>query len=370
MNTALAVDLAAFVVLLALSALVRLRFKHHGYSPTAACAIVMAIGIFTDASLPQLPFYTPLLARLVTIEILVIWIFLVRSYLASAINQHFRMHIAHPLRRFAIGTWVAGTATLSMLATHALPEVHLLDKGLALIAVAVYLPYVGLFVHGYYRLLRRPLKQNANGVILLATVSTQSIVLALHTAFGAGFPADIVIGLIVFDMIFLGSGLVLIALHFHAARSRQLGVEWKNANCIVHGAVSITGLTLVLTSNLQPDVLLGVWEIALVLIVIIETLEFVRLCEREYRRGWRRGLLVYDTTQWTRNFTYGMFYAFSLALYRHLSVASSPTGDRWSPLLCVIVAWGQYVVLIVLLIEIVIFLRARLHLFWPESPAS
>ncbi|MGH8128988.1 MAG: hypothetical protein ACRETC_11630, partial [Gammaproteobacteria bacterium] len=186
----------------------------------------------------------------------------------------------------------------------------------------------------------------------------------LHTAFGNGFPVEVAIGMVAFDMIFLCSGLVLIALHYHAEGSWLLAVEWKNANCIVHGAVSITGLALVLTSNFWPDVLLGVWEVALVLFAVIEIIEFVRLCEREHRRGWRRGLLVYDSTQWTRNFTYGMFYAFSYELYRHLSVASSPTGDFWYPALRVIAEWGQYVVLVFLIVEIAIFLRARLHLFW------
>ncbi|MGH8271565.1 MAG: hypothetical protein ACRESG_04475 [Gammaproteobacteria bacterium] len=370
MNAALRFDIAAFVVLFALSALVRSRFKHHGYSATAAFGIVMAIGIFADFSLPQLPFYLPLLARLITLELLVIWLFLAGSYAASALNRHFRMHIAHPLRRFAIGTWVAGTAVLSALATHALPQALWLDKALALVAVAMYLPYVAVFVYGYARLARHPLKQDANGVILLATVSTQSIVIALHTAFGVGFPVQVAMGMVAFDMIFLCSGLVLIALHYHAVGSWLLAVEWKNANCIVHGAVSITGLALVLTSNFGPDVLLGVWEVALVLFVVIEVLEFMRLCEREHRRGWRRGLLVYDTTQWTRNFTYGMFYAFSLMLYRHLSVASSPTGDLWYPVLRAVAEWGQYVVLVALLVEIAIFLRARLHRFHPPGMAA
>lgn len=232
-NATLAFDIGAFAVLLALSALVRSRFKHHGYSATSAFAIVMVIGIFADFSLPQLPFYTPLLARLITLEVLVIWCFLAWSCLVAALNRHFRMHIAHPLRRFAIGTWVAGTAVLSALATHALPQALWLDKTLALVAVAVYLPYVAIFVQGYYQLLKHPLKQNSNGVILLATVSTQSIVIALRTAFGGGFPVDVAIGMVAFDMTFLCSVLVLIALHYHAEGSWLLAVEWKTptASC-------------------------------------------------------------------------------------------------------------------------------------------
>ncbi|HEX5314706.1 MAG TPA: hypothetical protein VFX38_07380 [Gammaproteobacteria bacterium] len=364
MNTALVVDIAEFAGLFTISALVRSRFRHHGYSATAAGGIVMAIGIFADAALRELPFYSPTLARLITLEALVIWLFLAWSYLLAATNRHFRMHMQHPLRRFAIGTWVAGTAVLSVICVHYLPGAPLLGKTLALVAVVVYLPYVVLFVNGYLRLWRHPAKQNANGVILLATVSTQSVVIALDAAFGGGFATNIAIGMVAFDMIFLCSGLVLVAIHYHAVGSWFLAIEWKNANCILHGAISITGLALVLTSNFNADVLFGVWEVALVLFVAVESIEFLRMLERERRRGLRLGLLVYDSTQWTRNFTYGMFYAFSLALYHRTDFLQTATGAFWWPALDPIVRWGQYAVLAILLVEILLFLRARLHLFW------
>lgn len=367
MNPALGVDTGAFVGLFLLSAFVRSRFRHHGYSATAAGGIVMSTGVFVAFAFTQLPFYTPLLARLATIEIFVIWLFLAWSYLTAFINRHFRMHYTRPQRRFAIGTWVAGTAVLATLAEHTMPETLLFPSVLALIAVAIYLPYVVIFVAGYIRLWRHPATQNANGVILLATVSTQSIVIALHTAFGGAFPAGLEIGMVAFDLIFLASGFVLIALHFHAVRSWFLAIEWKNANCIIHGAVSITGLALVLTSNFGGDVAFGVWQVALILLVLIESLEFIRMFEREHRRGFRRGLLVYDVTQWTRNFTFGMFYAFSLALYRHFEALRSVESDFWFPLLHFIVNWGQYVVLAILVIEVTIFMRARLYHFHPRA---
>lgn len=366
MNQLLAIDIGAFVGLFLISALARSRFKHHGYSATAAGGIVMSTGVFVEFAFTQLPFYSPLLARLATLEIFVIWLFLAGSYLTAFFNRHFRMHYAHPLRRFAIGTWVAATAVLATLVEHTLPETAWFSKVLALVAVAIYLPYVVIFVWGYAKLWRHPLKQNANGVILLATVSTQSIVIALTSTFGSGFPTNVAIGMVAFDVIFLASGFILIGLHFHAVGSWFLAIEWKNANCIIHGAVSITGLALVLTSNFSGDVVFGVWQVALVLLVLIESLEFIRLFEREHRRGFRRGLLVYDVTQWTRNFTFGMFYAFSLELYRHFNLLRSVESDFWFPLLQFIVHWGQWVVLAILLIEVTIFLRARLLRFHPH----
>jgi hypothetical protein len=363
MNTPLGIDIGAFVGLLAISALARRCFRRHGYSATAAGGIVMAIGIFADFSLPRLPFYSPLLARLITIELWVIWLFLAYSYGASAINRHFRMHIRHPLRRFALGTWVAGTAVLAALAIHVFPEARLFGKALALLAVALYLPYVAIFVYGYAKLARHPCKQNANGVILLATVSTQSIVIALHAAFAGAFPGWYADGMMAFDICFLCMGLMLIALHYGIHRSYALAIEWKNANCIIHGAVSITGVALVLTSDFSPYILLDLWLTVLILFALVETIELVRMIEREWRRGIRRGIFVYDVTQWTRNFTYGMFYAFSVTLLRYIVATNPHAAVAWLPALRFVAAWGQYVVLAFLLIEIALFLRARLHPF-------
>ena len=226
---------------------------------------------------------------------------------------------------------------------------------LALIAVALLPPYALLFVHGRANLLRRALTQDADGVILLATVSTQSVDRA---AYGAGsFPcvcAD--------DRSSPCTGLVLIALHYRARRSWLLAVEWKNANCIIHGAVSITGLALVLVAPFQPAVLLDLWFVVLVLFTIVEAIELIRMIERERGRGLRLAIFVYDTTQWARNFTYGMFYAFSFALQRQLDAMPAVPDVAWLPALRGVASWGQYVVLAFLLVEMTLFFRARLHL--------
>lgn len=357
----LAADAALFVGLLGISALVRGRFRHQGYSSTAAGGIVMATGIFAGYSLPRLPGASPWLARGVALEILVIWLFLAGSYIASARDRRFRMHVGHPLRRFAVGTWVAGTAVLAALCTAVLPEAPLLGKSLAVLAAAIHVPYVALFVRGYAELLRRAFSQSADGIILLATVATQSVVIALHTAFAGAFPARVALAMIAFDLVFLATGFVLIVLHYRARRSWLLAVEWKNANCIIHGAVSITGLALVLVAPLPPAVLLRLWLAVLALFLAVESIEAVRVIERGLARGLRLGMLVYDTTQWARNFTWGMFYAFSVALLRRLAVSPDVPDVPWLPALHAVADWGQYVVLAFLLVEIVLFFRARLR---------
>lgn len=359
-----AFDLAVFVILLLASIGLRGRFRHHGYSATNAGGIVMALGIFIQASLPHLLFYSRDVSRVLALETFIIWLFLLRSYLASAINRHFRMHILHPLRRFSMGTWVAGTAVVAMVLHGALPEIPLLAEALACFAILLFIPYAVLVLWGYFTMLGHEHSLKANGAILFATVATQAILLAAHDLFPLKFPHALTLGLMIAAIVLLCIGVFLIARHFHVLRSWALAMEWKNANCIIHGAVSITGLALLDVLYASDDILMRVWSTALVLFIVVEFIEFIRMVEREYRRGLRSGLLIYDNTQWTRNFTYGMFYAFSLGLYQN---PSELLRDSWMWLPLQYVAhWGQYVVLVLLLIEIGLFARARL-LHWPVT---
>lgn len=326
--------------------------------------MVMAIGIFLAYSLPHLPIHSSLLARLFTLELLVVWCYIAGSYVRTIVRGKFlRMHIADPLGRFGLGTWVAGTAVPAALVADTLPELHLLAVLLAVIAFVVYLPYLALFLHGYYRLLKRPRQQNANGVILLATVSTQSVLIAFIAVFKPDVPDAVATGLFIFDLFFLCSGITLITINFHSISARRLAAGWKNTNCIIHGAVSITGLGLLLTFDFGIPMLYGLWRVILVLFVVIEIVELVRLVERETRLGIRQALLPYNTSQWTRNFTYGMFYAFSVSLYQQMGAESARNTDVWFLALEFISQWGQFVVLGVLLFEIALFLRYRMHRF-------
>ncbi|WP_273834246.1 hypothetical protein [Guptibacillus sedimenti] len=46
----------------------------------------------------------------------------------------------------------------------------------------------------------------------------------------------------------------------------------------------------------------------------VETIEIVKAVKRVQVYGWQQGLFMYDVSQWSRNFTFGMFYAFSMAI--------------------------------------------------------
>lgn len=356
--------LPLFLLLFAVSAWARSRFRHRFYSSAAAGAIVMALGIFADAALPQLPFHQLVPMPALVLEIGVIALFLAGSYLSAAFRGHFRVYLERPLHRFGFGTWVAGVAVLSVLIRHVLPEWVPAAQWLAVAAAALYLPYLGIALQGYAAMVRHPHRSQANGVILLATVATQAVLLALYHAFPAHIPPLWVLTMALGGGAFYLVGVVFIAQHFHALRSWQLAVEWKNSNCIIHGALSITGLAGADTGCFGPRTLLGIWFAAALLLVLVELLEALRLVERLAERGPRSGALVYDVSQWTRNFTYGMFYAFSLELSRRpgLAARAADLGGWW--LIQAVASWGQYPVLALLLIEIGLFFRARLHLGW------
>jgi hypothetical protein len=74
---------------------------------------------------------------------------------------------------------------------------------------------------------------------------------------------------------------------------------------------------------------------------------------REY--GWQRGVFTYNVSQWARNFTFGMFYTFTLHLWAVLDAAASPSTAWLVTLQEAVVAWGAWVVLFFLLIEIGLF---------------
>lgn len=125
--------------------------------------------------------------------------------------------------------------------------------------------------------------------------------------------------------------------------------------------MSITGLAAVVTGTLPRWLVIATWRWAAGLFLAIEGIEIMRLVLRVQRKGWRRGAFVYNVAQWTRNFTYGMFYAFSLALQIDLHTAKMTAGglDR---LLGWITAYGQYLVLLLLLVECLVFLSSGLAL--------
>src|SRR3546814_12892621 len=77
--------------------------------------------------------------------------------------------------------------------------------------------------------------------------------------------------------------------------------------------MSITGLAAVMSGAVPFAVCYATWLYAGIMFLLVEAVELARLVQRKRLYGWRRGLGPYHVSQWARNFTFGMFYAFTLA---------------------------------------------------------
>ncbi|HEX6606446.1 MAG TPA: hypothetical protein VF276_05960 [Chloroflexia bacterium] len=347
-----------FVQLLLLgvaSAAVRYFLLRRGESATASGAIAMAIGIFVLGALQHMPFPVTDLTQILTLTGLIVWAYIAASYVRSYFRGTFHNHTDDPVGCFAVGTWVAGTAVLARLVVIVLPTWRPLGLALAVLTLVVWLWYLTLIVGRYRIILASPTRLRTTGRILLATVSTQSLVLLIEQLFPGQIPGGLATGLILLGYGFYGLGFVLIVQRYLRQPGWRLAEDWDNTNCILHGAMSITVLAA-LESRAVPDALIiASWLWAAVLFVIVEAIEIARLVARVRAYGWRGGFAVYQVSQWARNFTFGMFYA-ATARLQGLGGTAGLGLAGLSGLQAAIVAWGQYMVLILLVIEISLFM--------------
>ncbi|HET7081758.1 MAG TPA: hypothetical protein VFM49_30385 [Chloroflexia bacterium] len=364
-----------FVQLLLLgvaSAAVRHFLLRRGESATASGAIAMAIGIFVLGALQHMPFPVAALTQILTLTGLIVWAYIAASYVRSYFRGTFHNHTDDPVGGFAVGTWVAGTAVLARLVVIVLPAWRPLGLALAALTLVVWLWYLTLIDRRYRIILSSPTPLHITGRILLATVSTQSLVLLIEQLFPGQVPDPLAASLISLGYGFYGLGFVLIVQRYLRRPGWRLADDWDNTNCILHGAMSITVLAALESRALPDPVIIASWLWAAALFVIVEVIEIARLVARVRAYGWRRGLAVYQVSQWARNFTFGMFYAATARL--QVLGAAAGLGLAGLPALqAAIVAWGQYVVLILLIIEISLFMSQnagpRLQKLFAPAPS-
>lgn len=326
-------------------------------SATAAGAIVMAIGIFGLAALQRIPLLSPSASQPFAIGLLVVWCGLAASYAAGWRRDRLASHVAAPVDAFAIGTWIAGTAVMARMLLVGVPGWRTMAVALCSLACVLWLWYLALVLRGFRAIAASDDRLRATGRILLSTVSTQSLVLlAWHLwpdADALRTPATI---LIVLGYLFYGTGLVFIVQRYRRAPDWTLAEDWDNTNCIVHGAMSISGLAVAYTGLLPESVGILTWLYVLAALVVVEAIELARMRQRTRQLGWRKGLFTYHVSQWSRNFTFGMFYAFTLALAPVLVSSSALSPAR--PFLEWLLDYGPHIVLMFLLLELGLWARA------------
>lgn len=342
------------ILLWALSGLVRRSLMGEGESPVPSGAIVMSGGIFVIAALGGLPL-PALVGELLVLELLVVWAYLAFSYLKAARTGELGRSVRQPMVGLAVGTWVAGSAVLGRALSETLPGWYPVALALWLVAVAVWPWYLSLLPAAFRDAADPSAGYRATGAVLLPAVATQSLVVAGDALLPGGMPRPAATALVALGYLLYAGGFVLI-LRRYLRRDWTLADDWDDTNCILHGAMSITGLAVVLTGALPDAWAVATWAWALAAFVLVEGIEVVRAVARTRAYGWKEGLLSYLPSQWSRNFTFGMFYAFTLQL------RTGSVEVPWAAgLQGVIISYGPYVVLALLLAETAIFFRDRIR---------
>jgi hypothetical protein len=321
--------------------------------PTASGAIIMAGGIFGAVALQRLPLGDALTVPLAALLALS-WFVFAWLIFTDATRLGLAVHTGPLISSFAIGTWVAASAVVARMAMLAAPDAPWLAQAMFIAGTLIWLWFMPKALRNLAHIARSPaIETRPTGIISLTTVATQAVALPAFRLFpevtivhGA---AAMVMG---FGAVCYVVGAILLIRRYVAGPRWRLTADWDNTNCVLHGALSITGLTAVISGLLGAGVLASFWGATLTAFVVVEAIEVVRLIARITALGWREGVFVYDVSQWARNFTFGMFYAFTAALAGRFAL---PGGyPAIGALADAILAFGQYVVLAMLLGELML----------------
>jgi hypothetical protein len=324
---------------------------------TSTMAAVMAFGIMTQGVLINY-FGTGIISgvgKLLCILNLSLWFAFLFSFITTVRDRQFRMiHYNNPLNRFGIGTWVAGTSVCSILVIRHFPELSVFVKCITFLNLALWFTYIVISVFALKEIARSQMTKAVNGILLLTTVSTQSVVLLLNSVYKNEIPVFINISLLL-----IGIGFYLICIGVIATcqlrdfKNFEIEIDWKNTNCILHGAVSITGLACIFSSVGNEPFIRLLWIIAACIFIFVESVEIYRLYKRVKKFGISMGVFVYDVSQWSRVFTFGMFYAFT---FRSLAEAGV-----LSQIQSLVIQTGVWVILFLITVEVILCFKTILE---------
>lgn len=316
----------------------------------SAGSIIMAFGIFLLSAIYQFPFLNFHPAFILFVLLVLAWLIMFFSFFRSLLKRDYRNNLFNsPIKSFAIGTWIAATSIIGDLIIQRAPELLPIVKVLVFANLAFWIVFIIFCIRQLRSIIVNKEIANTHGVILLSTVSTQSIVGLLVTTFGTNSPPFLIVAFITLGVLFYLFSITLIIMRF-TTKWRDIH-EWKNTDCIIHGAASITGLAMVQSGNFTFDSIIVIWYVVLVLFLIVETAEITRGIARIRKYGLQKGIFTYHITQWSRNLTFGMFYFFTLNVV-HTFSTSSRTLEFHLHILHLL----SWIVLILLIVEVSLFL--------------
>ncbi|WP_264737452.1 hypothetical protein [Cytobacillus firmus] len=306
---------------------------------TAAMAAVMALGIVTQGVLLNffgLSFFLGSIGKFLSIADLALWMAILVSIGMTIYKGDFKkLHYTNPINRFGIGTWVAGTSICGIMFFKQFGA-GAEAQALAILNAGLWIIYISISLIGFKELKDTSFGQQAHGVLLLTTVSTQSLVLLFNTVF-----ADVP-GVLNAALIFSGLLLYSISAWFiikrYAVPGWNIAIDWNNTNCIFHGALSISGLAMFKSGLVTHQAAAWFWLAVFLVFIVIEIIEIARLVWRIRLYGLKEGIFTYDVTQWSRIFTFAMFFTFTFFIE--------------TPVQAVILNTGIWIILILLIIEL------------------
>ncbi|WP_214987763.1 hypothetical protein [Bacillus sp. ISL-47] len=282
------------------------------YISTSTMAAVMALGIVTQGVLLNffgVSFFLSGFGKLLSMLDLALWIAFLFSFSMTIIKGEFKnIHYANPINRFGIGTWVGGTSICGIIVFKQFGSSFLVDT-LAFLNVGLWMYYVGISIKSIFEILSSGMINRVHGILLLTTVSTQSLVLLFNTI-NDHVPAYMNGLLIIVGFSFyIISALCLFKRY--STSHWSVTEDWNNTNCILHGALSITGLAMIKSGLVSGQTAAGFWIGTLIVFLFVESIESIRLMKRIRLYGLKKGVFTYDVTQWSRIFTFAMFFTFT-----------------------------------------------------------
>lgn len=323
-------------------------------------AMIMAIGIFFISVFPQIDLPLVLPSYIIDLSLFFIWLFLIFSFMKAALRGVFRKrYLTHPVQSFAVGTWVAGTSILCLVLFHQFPFLRPIIFTVALLNTGLWVFYLVLCLKSYRVIFSARYYKRVHGIVFLSTVSTQSLVIVFNTLFQSSLLQQCSRLIIAAGLCLYFLNLILITIRFQRFKTGDILNGWKNTNCIVHGAMSISGIAAIISGAFTQEVILVMWIWAALLFFIVESIELWRLAARLHVYSLHEAVGRYHVSQWARNFTFGTFYMFTL----HIDFTGAPA--LFTVVQQLVVESGIPVLLLLLVIECVLFFKDSLP--WAES---
>src|SRR5690625_419561 len=324
----------------------------------ASGAIIMANGIFLIGAVEAFPFLNNLAGKWFAFILLITWIVIYKKLSVQFFYRDFLIpFIKHPVNSFAIGTWIAGVSVLCNVFIKYFPSILIVTQVIAIFNTFLFLFFLVNIFYNFKQLIFDYQDYPVHGILLISTVGTQSIIVLLNNVLFQ-LPSIFSELVIMLGLVFYTVGIILIIKRYRIEKGWTLIDDWENTNCIIHGALSITVLAIVSSNVFTSTFVTVLWLVIFILLFGVELIEMIRAILRIKCYGWNKGIFQYHVTQWSRNFTFGMFYTFTLYMHQnsfyHIPIRLEAFQHRF-------MSFWAWVVLFSLVGQIGIFIKSRLE---------